>query len=118
MTTPLEQARKLVLRLPDTIRVGPFDLAIEKWSGPRYASGQRKGHFSPCEQAIAVAVDHATPIDAVDTLLHEIGHAVWWAYGVHDEDKEERIVATLATAWLQVYRDNRWLLDWLRLALA
>lgn len=49
----------------------------------------------------------------VDTLLHEITHAIWWAYGLEDDDKEERIVRTMGAAWAQIWRDNPHLLGWL-----
>lgn len=53
------------------------------------------------------------PIKAVDTLLHEINHAIYWAYGINDDDKEERVVGTFATAWTQVFRDNPRLLQYI-----
>jgi hypothetical protein len=54
---------------------------------------------------------------AADTLLHEAGHAIYATYGLAEEDKEERIVGAFATAWAQVFRDNPWLLAWLKMAL-
>ena len=49
----------------------------------------------------------------LDTLLHELNHAVYWAYGMEDEDKEERIVGTMATAWAQIFRDNPEFVAWI-----
>ena len=38
--------------------------------------------------------------------MHEINHAIFWAYCIQNEDKEERVVSTMATAWTQIFRDN------------
>lgn len=53
----------------------------------------------------------------VDTVLHEVTHAIYWAYVIEDKDEEERIVTTMARAWTQVWRDNPDLLGWLGLAM-
>lgn len=54
------------------------------------------------------------PTKMVYTLIHEINHAIYWAYKLDDEDKEERIVSTFATAWTQIYRDNPALMDFIK----
>lgn len=104
----------MVERLPSSIRVGVYDFTLEKWSANRAAGAQRWGEFSTCEMRISIQIDMPTRIKAADTLLHEVGHAVYWAFGVVDDDKEERIVNLASTGWLCVYRDNPWLLDWLK----
>jgi hypothetical protein len=50
-------------------------------------------------------------------LLHEAGHAIYATYALTEDDTEERIVAAFATGWAQVFRDNPWLLEWLRRSL-
>lgn len=50
---------------------------------------------------------------ALESLLHEISHAIWWVYRLNDDDKEERIVSVMGMAWTQVYRDNPWLIEWI-----
>lgn len=109
---------KLVASLPDTIRVGPFDMLILKMDEHRAAAEMKWGFFSSIEQVIAIQGPMPTRQKAADTFIHEVNHAIWWAYGLEDEDKEERTVGTLATGWVQVYRDNAWLLGWLKKALA
>ncbi|WP_109076266.1 MULTISPECIES: hypothetical protein [unclassified Azospirillum] len=110
---PAERAFSLIGALPASIRVGPFDFEILKMD-PMRASAERKfGFFSAVEQQIAIQADMATPFKAADTLIHEINHAIFWAYGIEDADAEERTVSALATAWVQVYRDNPWLLEWI-----
>lgn len=105
--------RAAVERLPNSIRIGGYDWAIEKWSSHQSASAQRYGECSIIEQTIRVQLDMPTRFKAVDTLMHEVMHAVFWVYGIHDDDKEERIVAALGSATMALHRDNPWLTKWI-----
>lgn len=109
--------QKAIESLPDHVRVGGFDFAIVKWGAHAATAAQRWGECSTIEQMIRVQLNMPTPFKAVDTVLHEITHALYWVYGIHDDDKEERIVGAMASAWMQIYRDNPWLLDWIKDAL-
>jgi hypothetical protein len=109
--------RQAVEALPDSIRVGPYDFAIETLDAQRAMGKDFFGEFSPCEGRIALQLDMPSIVKAADTLLHETGHAIYWTYGVSDEDDEERVVGVFATAWAQVFRDNPWLLAWVGRAL-
>lgn len=109
---------KLVSSLPDSIRVGPFDIRLTRMSASHASAAEAFGYFSREDEVIAVeASPNGSPYGIADTLIHEINHAIFWAYGLRDDDAEERTVATMATGWTQVYRDNPWLLDWLKKAL-
>ena len=99
--------------LPSSIRVAAYDIAMEKWSSHAAAAASRWGEFSAAELTIRVQAVMPSVAKLIDTVLHEIGHAIYWAYGLEDEDREERIVGTMATAWTQVWRDNPLLLLWL-----
>lgn len=110
--------REIIDELPASVRVGGFDFRIEKWNPNQTLGAQRWGEFSSAEARIAVQRDMPTVHKAVDTVLHEISHAIFWVYGIEDEDKEERIVSTFGSAWMALYRDNPWLLDWIKRALA
>ena len=106
-----------VAALPACVRVAGYDFAIAKMNWHETTSKQRWGECSTTEQSIRLQASFPTPFKAVDTFLHEAMHAVFWAYGVHDEDKEERIVATLGTALMTLHRDNPWLAGWIAAAL-
>jgi hypothetical protein len=108
---------KLVSSLPDTIRVGPYDMRLLPMDGSHADAAGVFGYFKRRDQVIAIDVSHVSSAALADTLLHEITHAIWWVYGLEDKDEEERTVATLSTGWTQVYRDNPALLDWIRKAL-
>lgn len=92
--------------LPSSIRVGAFDFSIHLWSMSQAATHRSFGCFSCTEQRIYMQCEFARPEKALDTLLHELLHAIWWAYGIEDGDKEERTMGALASAWVQIFRDN------------
>jgi hypothetical protein len=101
-------------KLPGSMRIGPYDVALEPMSGVKtYATGN-VGQFSARELRISYRAEASSSLDALDTLLHEVNHAVFFAYHMREDDKEERIVSMFATAWTQVYRDNPWLIEWIR----
>lgn len=111
-------ATAVIESLPALMRVGGFDIKIEKWTVHQAAGAARYGEFSSIEQVIRIQLGISSRYKAVDTFLHEVNHALFWAYGIEDEDKEERIVGALGTAWMTLHRDNPWLCDWLKTALA
>ncbi len=104
----------MVDRLPAVVRVGLYDFAIEKWHADRAAGARRWGECSCAEMRISIQLDMPTRLKAADTFMHEVQHAVFWSFGVQDEDKEERTIVLMATGLMTVYRDNPWLLDWLK----
>lgn len=101
------------MKLPEKVKVACFDVRIEAWHPVSAASRSCYGEFS--SQELLIRVDEApNGIKVVDTLIHEINHAIYWAYGLERGDEEERVVATLATAWTQVYRDSPDLLEFIK----
>jgi len=107
-----------VAALPGSVRIGPFVLKIEPTS-VHESNGRREwGSCSVQAQKITIQSDMPTPAKAVDTLIHEIMHAIFWAYNIADEDKEERTVASLGTALTALHLDNPWLGPWIMMALA
>ncbi len=107
---------KLTDLLPKKIKVIAFDIAIHQWESKEANALQRWGQFNADEMVIRIDKS-LNPIKMIDVLVHEINHAIYWAYGMEDEDKEERIVGMFATAWTQVYRDNPELLEFIMEAL-
>ncbi len=112
--TERDRALALMQKLPVNIRVGAWDFSIEKWHANRAAGARRWGECSCTEMRISIQQDMPNRAQAMHTFLHEVSHAVWWAFGVEDEDKEERTVNLSSCGWVCVYRDNPWLLDWLK----
>lgn len=105
-------------RLPATIRIGPFDYTLKTMSAVESSARHRYGECSPQQEEITLAISHPSLVKLVDTLLHEITHAIFDAANIEEGDKDERIVTKSGTGWTQVYRDNLWLLDWIKDCLA
>ncbi len=105
--------------LPPLVRIGPFDIAIIIWSLHEASGARQWGQFSSAEMCIRVQEEFPSAIKAVDTLMHEIMHAIFWAYDIlNDGDKEERVVRQLGTAITALHRDNPWLAHWITKTLA
>lgn len=50
---------------------------------------------------------------AMDTILHEINHAIYQTSGLSKTSKEEQICAVFATGWTTVWLNNPQLVQWL-----
>jgi hypothetical protein len=98
--------------LPKAIRVAAYDIKVINWDTHTACANRRFGEF--CALEFCIRVDATVdPMKVLNTLIHEINHAVYWAYGLEDEDKEERVVSTMAIGWTQIYRDNPHLIRWI-----
>jgi hypothetical protein len=104
---------KYVNSLPDTIRIGPYDLEICK---VEKIGDEDKyfGMFEGATERITIVLNHPSKTRAADTFLHEIMHAVW--YMVHASGEEEQTVSALSTGLILAFKDNKWLHDWLKKA--
>lgn len=101
-------ADKKTLRdlMPKKIKVSAFDFDILEWDRNDAASRNRFGEFCALSGVIRIDTAISDKYKILDTLMHEIYHAIWFSYGIYDDDKEERVVSALSTAMVQVLRDN------------
>lgn len=97
------------LGLPKRIRIGPYTIKVVKIQDDE----ERYGEFCERSQEIFIAEKFACNGVMVDSFLHELLHAIWFAQDVKDGDGEERTVARLATGLTQVLQDNPLVIDWL-----
>lgn len=97
--------------LPPSIRVGPHDIRFATLG----AAEARKnyGTFVPAEQEIRLHQEYASGSMAVDTVLHELVHAIFAVGTVQVEQGEEHVVSALATYLAQIVRDNPEFVTWL-----
>lgn len=96
------------IEIPKSVKVGPYTFKVYARSRAWYNTHGVFGNMVADTLEINVC-GHLAPIVTLDTLLHEILHAVYYVYHLDDKDDEERIVSTLATAMTGVYRDNPFL---------
>ena len=100
---------------PSSIRVGYRTYRIEVWH-PAAASGARRyGEASHMERVLRIDLSLG-PIQAAETLIHEIFHAI--SAASYNQDlfsgkDEERAVVGVSAGLTQVLRDNMGLRDWL-----
>jgi hypothetical protein len=95
---------EFVARLPSTVRIGAFDIAIRKIPSEGY---KYNGEYDDGDQEIRMNDGLATEHKEVNVFLHEVLHAVYDKYELRDTDAEEIIVRHFSHALLQFFRDNR-----------
>lgn len=93
------------VQLPTSVRIGPFDFAVEDWD-PRFASSAaRFGECDKQQNIIRVRTD-MPPQRIAEVLLHEINHAIWEVGACDELADEERVISAISMVWCQVWRDN------------
>lgn len=103
---------------PDELRIGAFDWQVEIVDKGTLAD--QKGTddetdvFGITEKAILRIrlEDDWSEQQTVDTCIHELQHAMWYAMGLDDRVEEETAVTALSHAWVMVLRDNPDLAVW------
>lgn len=105
------------MELPKLIKVAGFDIKIVEWERLAASAAHRFGEWSDVESIIRIDTS-VEKSNVIDTVLHELNHVIFWAYNLEEKDSEERICATLATAYLQVWRDNPKLYDWIAISIS
>lgn len=92
-----------------SLRIGPIDIDVIFCP----LNEEMFGDFCYIKNKIRIDESLSGP-PLVDTLIHEINHAVWKVGHLSDKKQgEERAVSVMASTWTQIYRDNPWLLDWI-----
>lgn len=95
-------------RIPAKVRVGGHNVDIvwvdDLSDGDDGSTTCGEYHCHP-KYEICVLHD-ANVSNIVDTLFHEISHAIWDIYGIEEGNNEEQVVSILASAWTQIMRDN------------
>tara|TARA_R110002020_G_scaffold199208_1_gene400622 strand:+ start:1767 stop:2066 length:300 start_codon:yes stop_codon:yes gene_type:complete len=93
-----------------SVKVGPTDFSIEYVP----LNEELFGDFSYINSRIRIE-ENLKGTALVDTVLHEILHAIWKLGQLKDKrEDEERAVAIMATYLTQVLRDNPVMLTWLK----
>jgi hypothetical protein len=92
------------MKLPDSVRVGPFDILLgeldEKTAKKIY------GLFSEESQMILLRPKFASGTQCAETLIHELLHAIWNVQNIGGAN-EERVVTKMSLGLAQVMRDNK-----------
>ena len=93
------------LPIPTLLIVGMYTISIRErkfeWASERDIFGR----FDPVSLSIDIANENLDETLILDTLIHEIMHAIFFVYGIQ-VDNEEGVVRPMATAWATVMVDN------------
>lgn len=109
-------------KLKKTIKIGYADIKIKllnKKESPKWC----KDHFGEYDsnKSEMLINSNLTKIEEANTFLHELLHASFWISGLSTEGgvlepkkREEIVVNALANNLAQVFRDNKWILPYLK----
>jgi len=109
-------------KLKKTIKIGYADVKIRllnKKESPKWC----KDHFGEYDsnKSEMLINSNLTKIEEANTFLHELLHASFWISGLSTEGgvlepkkREEIVVHALANNLAQVFRDNKWILPYLK----
>ena len=109
-------------KLKTKIKIGYADIEIKllsKKESPKWY----KDHFGEYDSGKSQILinNNLTKIEEANTFIHELLHASIWISGLSAEGgvlepkkREEIVVNTLANNLAQVFRDNKWVLPYLK----
>ena len=109
-------------KLKTKIKIGYADIEIKllsKKESPKWCK-DRFGEYDSSKSQILLN-NNLTKIEEANTFIHELLHASIWVSGLSAEGgvlepkkREEIVVNTLANNLAQVFRDNKWVLPYLK----
>lgn len=97
--------------LPSVVRVGAYDYSIELVED--HIDPDDWGNVNVETYTIKIKKNHPNSIRALETVIHEIKHALWDFFHMKDGMSEEEVVRIMSVGWAMVYRDNPDLLVWI-----
>ena len=99
------------MKLPKSLKIGLYDYEIKEL--PMNMSGDVYGDASSAEKVIRVT-QYYGDVKTVETLVHEVFHAIYHEWYMDEKDDEERLVATFSNAFCVVLQQNPELLALLK----
>ena len=107
-------------RIPEKIKIGYQDVVIERETSTFSKQTDSYGEYDHRKNIITIQTQ-LSDLDEADTLLHEILHGIAYINSLtiggmplDKEDKEEIVINQMTNGLMQVFRDNKWLLDFLK----
>ena len=96
--------------LPEKVKVAGIDVKLIDWCPEEADEFGAYGIFSAGRSLIKVDTSK-DEVKVIETLIHEVLHAICAGYHIREDDDEERTVSVMATGLTQVFRDSPELLD-------
>jgi hypothetical protein len=101
------------MKLPaKTIKIGYRNYQIEEWTKQQMEHAGKTGLCDRDGGLIFVCTSQDDR-QIANTFLHEVGHAIFWDWGLEDDDDEERTITTLINGLTTVWVDNKIWFKWL-----
>ena len=101
------------LRPPyDIVKVGPYDYIIKYINIVMVDAAEMAGSQNEEYRVIHLAT-FLDRYSLIQTMKHEINHAIMDVFGLKRKRSEDDFCELFANAWVMVYRDNPWFLDWM-----
>jgi hypothetical protein len=99
--------------LPSTIRVGPFSYELQVTSALESMQSQTWGSCANVEHIIRLQEHYPCVGRCIDTVLHEILHALYHVHTIPEKEDEETTVAMMGTGLASLLMDNPALVQWI-----
>mgnify|MGYP005824761553 FL=1 len=102
------------------LKIGYQDIVIERDTTTFQKQSDSYGEYDHRKNTITIQ-NGLGPLDEANTLLHEILHAVAYINSLtqsdqplDSENKEEIVINSMTNGLAQVFRDNKWLLQYFK----
>ena len=97
------------VKLPRTVQVGYKTVRLRVTKRKTFT---HHGEYTASKHLITVR--HNQPkVEMLNTVLHELFHAIWDVHEIRSKDGEERVVTLLANGLTQTLRASPEFRDWL-----
>ena len=96
---------KKIKYLPQFIRIAGHTITVETFGIDVAKAGDLFAAYHSIDAKIVIC-DETDKIATLDSLIHEIGHAIYFYYGIGREPSEEHVVNQMGVAWAQIWVDN------------
>ena len=108
------------MKLPDKVRIGYQDIVIDREKASFSKPTDSYGEYDHRKNTITVQSE-LSDLDEANTMIHEILHGISYIHSLtvsgqplDTENKEEVVINQMTNGLVQVFRDNKWLLLYLR----
>ena len=91
-------------KFPSPIKIACYEIEVKAMSLATAKKEEAYGTFSGTNQLIKISREYCPNVLAV--FLHELIHAVEWAYAVDGDTTEESRVDAVAIGFTQIFQDN------------
>ena len=102
------------------IKIGYQDITIERETATCQKQSDCYGEYDHRKNVITIQSD-LSPLDEANTVVHEILHGIAYINSLtvsgqplDSDNKEEVVINQFTNGLVQVFRDNKWLLPYLK----